>query len=193
MTIEQASKLAKQKLSVKRYKHVSNVADAAITLARRYGVDPQKAALAAWLHDIVKEQSKEELLQILGQDAIIAQSTLERPLPVWHGPAGALFAKQHGVDDPDILSAIECHTTGKKDMSIMDKVLFLSDVISAERSHPGVARLRALAREDLDAAVIAAMEDNIIYLNNKGKPLDIHTVQALEWLQQQRSRGSVGG
>lgn len=184
MTIEEASALAEKTISPRRYIHVKNVAAAARRLALRYGVDPDRAELAAWLHDIVKERSREELLQLLRSGDIIAQSTEERPLPVWHGPCGAIYARQLGVTDEEILSAIACHTTGKPEMSTFDKVLFLADVISDERSFPGVGKLRALAKRDLDAAVIAAMEENIVHLTKKQKPLDIYTVEALETLRE---------
>ncbi|MDL2254237.1 bis(5'-nucleosyl)-tetraphosphatase (symmetrical) YqeK [Ruminococcaceae bacterium OttesenSCG-928-I18] len=187
VTLEEAQELVREKLSEKRYKHVKNVVEAARKLAVHYEVDVQKAQLAGWLHDIVKESSREELLQLLRRDAIMAGATEQRPLPVWHGPCAAIYAKQElGVQDGEILSAIACHTTGKSDMSLFDKVIFLADIISAERSFPGVGKLRKLAFEDLDEAVIAAMEENIIHLNKLHKPLDTDTVQALESLRAQR-------
>lgn len=187
MTTQEAAKLAKETLSPRRFIHVQGVAAAAKTLALRYGVDPEKAELAAWLHDIVKERGRDQLLQLLGTDDIMAGSTKERPLPIWHGPCGAIYAKHElGVADGEVLSAIDCHTTGKPGMTTFDKVLFLADVISAERSFPGVGKLRALARKDLDAAVIAAMEENIVHLQQKQKPLDVYTVQALEALRADR-------
>lgn len=185
MTNQEAADLAGRSLSPRRLIHVKNVAAAARTLAKRYGVDPDRAELAAWLHDIVKESSRDRLLQLLLRDDIMAGSTGERPLPVWHGPCGAIYAGHElGVEDGEILSAIDCHTTGKPGMTTFDKVLFLADVISDERSFPGVGKLRALARRDLDAAVIAAMEENIIHLKELGKPLDVCTVQALEDLRE---------
>ncbi len=184
MTIAEASRLAQERISPRRYLHVKNVAAAARTLALRYGVDADKAELAAWLHDIVKECDREQLLQLLGQDAIMAGSTSARPLPVWHGPCGAIYARcTLGITDEEILSAIACHTTGKPGMTTFDKVLFLADIIGAERSFPGVGKLRALAKKDLDEAVVAAMEENIVHLNNKHKPLDRNTVDALESLK----------
>lgn len=184
ITIDEASALVRERTSQKRYQHVKNVAAAVRALANRNGVDPDKAELAGWLHDIVKECSRDELLQLMNQDAIMAGSTEKRPLPVWHGPCGAIYAKHRlGVDDEEILSAIACHTTGKPGMSTFDKVLFLADVISAERSFPGVGKLRALVKRDLDAAVIAAMEENIVHLNNMHKPLDTDTVEALKTMK----------
>ncbi|MGD9559114.1 MAG: bis(5'-nucleosyl)-tetraphosphatase (symmetrical) YqeK [Oscillospiraceae bacterium] len=184
MTVEQAQQLAKQQLSPKRYRHTQNVCRAARTLALRFGADVQQAELAAWLHDIVKEYSREDLLQLMGQDAIMAGSTAERPQPVWHGPCGAIYAKQVlGVADEAVLSAIACHTTGKAGMSLLDKVIFVADAISAERDYPGVDRLRKLAETDLDAVVAAVLEENIAFLKRTNKPLDEETLYALRALR----------
>ncbi len=189
LSLKEARKLAKNNLSEKRFRHVENVAEAAGKLAHHYGQNAEKAQMAAWLHDIVKECSREDLLRIMQQDVIMAGVTAQRPLPVWHGPCAAIYAKHElGILDADILSAIACHTTGKPDMAPMDKILFLADIISAERSFPGVGRLRKLAYQDIDAALIAAMEENIEHLNKLHKPLDKDTVQALDILREQRQK-----
>lgn len=184
ISCKEARKLAKRSMSEKRYHHTCNVAAAARILAGRFGVDPDKAELAGWLHDVVKERSREDLLQLMERDAIIAKSTRPRPLPVWHGPCAAVLAKTElGVEDADILSALACHTTGRAGMSTFDKVLFLADVISEEHRYPWVDNIRHLAQTDLDAAVVAAMEQNIEYLKKRGKPLDTETVAALDDLR----------
>lgn len=188
MTMEQAKKLAKKTLSARRYRHTGNVAKAARQLALRWGADPDKAELAGWLHDIVKEKTGAELLQLMEQDGIMAGSVRSRPKPIWHGPCGAIYAKHTcGVQDEDVLSAIACHTTGRAQMTLMDKVLFLADVVSEEREFEGVAQIRALAQKDLDAAVMAAMEENIRYLQRAGKTLDCDTEEALRWLKAQQA------
>lgn len=184
MTMEQAQRLAKKTLSARRYRHTQNVAAAARQLALRWGANPDKAELAGWLHDIVKEKSGAELLQLMQQDGIMAGSTRSRPKPIWHGPCGAIYAKHRcGVRDEGILSAIACHTTGKPDMTLLDKVLFLADVVSEERDFEGVDEIRALSQKDIDAAVIAAMEENIRYLQRAGKSLDHDTEEALRSLK----------
>lgn len=185
MTLQEAKKLAKQMLSPKRYHHTKHVAKAARALAQQWGGEPDQAELAGWLHDIVKEKSREDLLQLMQQDGIMAGSTQSRALPIWHGPCGAIFARhQCGVQDGEVLSAIACHTTGREHMTLLDKILFLADAISDEREFDGVEKIRALAQTDLNAAVIAVMEENIRYLNRKGKTLDHETVEALRALKQ---------
>lgn len=109
----------------------------AVKLARRWGTDPEKAAMAAILHDSAKELPKQELLQIFADNAIIAENAPARPSPVWHGIAAAILAEtQWGITDPEILSAIRCHTTGKPGMSKLDKIIYLADMTSAERDWP---------------------------------------------------------
>ena len=189
MTIEQAKKHAKKMLTARRYRHTGNVAKAARGLALRWGADPDKAELAGWLHDIVKEKNAAELLQLMAQDGIIAGLTRSRPKPIWHGPCGAIYAKHSlGVEDEEILSAIACHTTGRAGMTLMDKVLFLADVVSEEREFEGVEEIRALGQKDIDAAVIAAMEENVRYLNNAQKPLDKDTTEALQDMKAQHEQ-----
>ena len=134
-----AKKLVKSRLSEKRWTHTKNVKKMAVKLAKRWGADPEKAAMAAILHDSAKEMPKQELLQIFADNAIMAESAPQRPSPVWHGIAAAILAEtQWGITDPEILSAIRCHTTGKPDMSKLDKILYLADMTSAERDWPGV-------------------------------------------------------
>ena len=114
MTCKEAKALVKSRLSDKRYRHTINVKKMAVALAERWGADPEKAELAALLHDSAKELPKAELLQIFADNAIIANNAAQRPAPIWHGLAAAILCQtQWGVTDPEILSAIRCHTTGK--------------------------------------------------------------------------------
>ncbi len=86
----------------------------AVKLAKRYGVDEDKAALAALLHDSAKEISKDEMRELMRQYPQYAEGGEERPNPVWHGICAAILARtQWGVEDEAILSAIACHTAGK--------------------------------------------------------------------------------
>lgn len=184
MEYSEAERMVRAALSKKRYAHTCNVKEAAVELAQRYGADPEKAALAALLHDAVKERPKAELLQILRGNAIIAGNATESPAPVWHGPCAAILAKtQWGVDDPEVLDAIRYHTTGRAGMTKMDKILYLADMISAERDYPEVGELRALAGENLDAAVLQAVRYNIRWMEECGKTIDPLSREALEDLE----------
>ena len=173
MEYSEAKKLVKARLSEKRWTHTKNVKKMAVKLAKRWGADPEKAAMAAILHDSAKELPKQELLQIFADNAIIAENAPARPLPVWHGIAAAILAEtQWGITDPEILSAIRCHTTGKPGMSKLDKIIYLADMTSAERDWPGVNKLRKLELKDLDAAMLAALKQTNDFVLSQGKPLD---------------------
>ena len=181
MTVDEAKALVKSRLSEKRYKHTINVKKMAVKLAKRYGADEEKAALAALLHDSAKELPKAEMLQIFADNAIIAKNAAKRPAPVWHGYAASVLCQtQWGVTDPEILSAIECHTTGKQNMSLLDKIIYMADMTSAERDWPGVEKLRKLEMKDLDAAMLAALRQTNGFVLSEGKPLDPESKAAYE-------------
>lgn len=182
MDYAEAKKLVKARLSEKRWTHTKNVKKMAVKLAKRWGADPEKAAMAAILHDSAKELPKSELLQIFADNAIIAENAPARPSPVWHGIAAAILAQtQWGVSDPEILSAIRCHTTGKPDMSKLDKIIYLADMTSAERDWSGVEELRALQMENLDRALCDALKRSIDFVEEKGGTLDPESVAAYEY------------
>ena len=185
MTEQKARRLAKKRLSAKRYQHTLNVRRMAVKLAKRWGADPEKAALVALLHDTAKELPREEMLQILNDNAIMAENAQNRPSPVWHGICAAILAQtQWGVEDEEVLSAIRCHTTGKPGMSLLDEIVFLADMTSAERDYPEVDYLRKLEKKDIHQAMREALEMNLHWLEESGKPVDEETRAALEDLRQ---------
>ena len=184
MTYQQAEDMVRQTLSPKRFQHTMNVKNLAVRMAQHYGVDTEKAALAAILHDSAKELPRTELLQIMQDNAIIKKGTQNRPEPVWHGICAAILAKtQWNVQDGEILSAIACHTTGKENMSKLDKILFLADMTSAERDYPGVEELRSLEMRNLDKAMIQALKMTISFVEQKNAIADPESAKALAWLQ----------
>ena len=184
MTYQQAEDMVRRTLSPKRFLHTMNVKKLAVRMAQHYGVDTEKAALAAVLHDSAKELPRTELLQIMQDNAIIKKGTQNRPEPVWHGICAAILAKTHwNVQDEEILSAIACHTTGKENMSKLDKILFLADMTSAERDYPGVEELRSLEMRNLDKAMIQALKMTISFVEQKNAIADPESAKALAWLQ----------
>lgn len=179
ISLDEAKRLAKRTLSPKRYEHTLNVKKLAVELAKRNGVDEKKAALAALLHDIAKEKPKDELLQIITGNDIITNHAARRAPAVWHGGAAAVLAqREYGVDDPEILSAIACHTTGKAGMSQLDKILYMADMASYERAYPEAADLRRHVLEDLDRGTIEGLGMSIAWLKAGGKPVDPETLTA---------------
>lgn len=173
MKWKEAKDLVKGRLSEKRYQHTLNVKKMAVKLARRYGVNEEKAALAALLHDAAKEIPKEEMKALMAQYPQYAEGGESRPVPVWHGVCAAILARtEWGVTDEAVLSAIACHTAGKPGMTKLDKIVYLADMTSKERDWPGVNKLRKLEMKDLDAAMLAALKQTNDFVLSQGKPLD---------------------
>lgn len=173
MKWKEAKDLVKGRLSEKRYQHTFNVKKMAVKLARRYGVNEEKAALAALLHDAAKEIPKEEMKALMAQYPQYAEGGESRPIPVWHGVCAAILARtEWGVTDEAVLSAIACHTAGKPGMTKLDKIVYLADMTSKERDWPGVNKLRKLEMKDLDAAMLAALKQTNDFVLSQGKPLD---------------------
>ena len=186
MNQKQAKELVRSRLSDKRYEHTLNVKKMAVKLAKRYGTDEDRAALAALLHDSAKEISKDEMRAIMRAHPELAEGGEERPVPVWHGICAAILARtEWGVEDETVLSAIACHTAGKPGMSKLDKILYLADMSSAERDWPGVNKLRKLERKDLDAAMLMALKQTNDFVLSQDKPLDPMSKAAYDDIQAQ--------
>ena len=156
MDLKQAKALARKRLGDKRYHHTLNVEKMAVKLARHYGADPDQAALAALLHDTAKEMPTAEQLALLRAHPDLAGDTENRPTPIWHGVCAAILAR----------------TEWKPGMTLLDKILFLADMTSAERDFDGVESLRRLAFEDIDRAMLAALNESVSFVKHGGKPLD---------------------
>lgn len=170
----------KGELSDRRFAHVLGVKRAAQALARRYGADEEKAAMAALLHDLLREKSKEEILALAKQYGVEVGEFEQESPQVLHGPVAARMAQEDlGIEDAEILSAVENHTLAGPGMGKLDKILFLSDMIEETRDYPGVQGLRELAEEDLDRAYLAALKNSVEHLEQTGKTPARRTMEAL--------------
>ncbi len=152
---ERYREVAKSQLSAKRYIHSANVADAAEELAVCFGADKTKAKIAAILHDIAKEMTPLEQMEILKRYSEFVGYVKISEHGLLHGLTGSIYAKDKlKIKDEGILSAIRYHTTGRSVMSLLEKVIFVADIISIERRYPDVEKVRELAKKNLDAAVL---------------------------------------
>ena len=155
MSIAEYKKIIKSMMSENRYNHCVNVSKEAVKLAKRYGGDEEKAAVAGILHDITKEMPKEEQLQIMHDSGIILDDIQKNAPKLWHGISGSVYIKKHfGIEDEDILNAICYHTTGRAGMSLLEKIIFVSDFTSEERTYKGVATMRKKSRKSLEDAML---------------------------------------
>ncbi len=170
MKIEKIKKDLEKSLSGKRYRHSGGVADTGKHLAKLYGADAEKAYLAGWVHDAAKELSLSEMQAIIPMDSPLRQDAhMFNSRALLHGPAGSsLIESRYGIEDPEIQSAVRYHTTGREDMTLLEKIIFLADYIEPSRDFPGVDTLRKLAEKDLDKAVLAAYDSTISHLLEQG-------------------------
>ena len=176
-----------------RAKHTFNVAKLAVELAEMYGVDIQKAQLSALLHDIMKQQPEDIMLHRARQSDIIEKID-RKPMPVLHGFAAADFARREmGIEDREILMAIKSHTCGRRNMTDLEKIIYLADMLSEERNFPEKEPLLVLARQNLDIAMEQALKDSINWLKEKGGAIDTDSYEALEYFTALNNGGKNNG
>ena len=171
--------LLKRKLSKHRYTHSLNVSYEAVRLAKLYGADEDKAEFAGLLHDVAKELDGKDQLKLIRKAGLPQTPVFLASPKVWHAAAGAAYVKlKLGVQDEDIFNSICYHTTGREGMSLLEKIIFLADYTSAERSYDGVEDMRRLVGESLEAAMKYALVYEIGTLSAKGQPIHPNTFMA---------------
>ncbi len=171
-------KYLKANLSVKRYTHSLNVAAECRKLAEKYGEDPEKAYFAGLLHDICKEMPDDQQRALVEESGYtVCREELETR-SLLHGIAGAYFIKKEfGVEDIDILNSIRFHTVGRAGMSRLEEIVYIGDLISAERDYKDVDKMRKLAYTDLNAAMLEAFAFSMKSVIKKGGVIPICTAE----------------
>jgi len=177
-TPEQAEKEIRSRLSPRRYQHSLGVAQVAREMAERFGADPFQAYMAGIWHDYAKGISGPELLSIAEQNNLFSDE-IERLVPdLLHAPVGAFLLRQHlGVEDGELLSAVAKHTLGDEEMTVLDKIIFLADMIEPGRDYPGLERLKCLAERDLDRAMVYGLDLTLRYCLERGRLIHPRTVK----------------
>jgi len=172
-------KKLKGMLSPNRWEHSVNVKNEAVKLAIKLGVDVHKAAVAGILHDCARDMSYQQLLNKAEEfDIIIDNATLHSP-SIIHALIGPEIARREfGVSDEDVLNAMRYHTTGRGNMSLLEKIVFIADAVEPSRNYPGVKRIREVLIKSLDDAVLAALENTINHLVSKRQLIHVNTLRA---------------
>ena len=161
-----------------RYEHTLGCERAARKLAERFGGDPEKAGVAALLHDITKHLSPQEQLNLCEKYGIIPCAVEKSEPKMLHGKTAAAIAREeYGMPD-EICDAIACHTTGRYGMTLLDKILYLADYIEDTRDFPGVEKARKLARHSMDRALLYCYDQTLTDLVERGKLIHSDTVAA---------------
>ena len=161
----------------KRLRHCLGVEKAARELAERFGLDVEKAGLAGLLHDYAKKVSDEDFLSLI--DKYKLNPDLKNwGNNVWHGMVGIYKIQEDlGIEDAEILRAIEIHTVGSGTMSELDKVVYVADYIEHNRDFPGVDKARELAQRSLNQAVAYETARTVEHLAYKGLPIYPQTLE----------------
>ena len=179
----------KKELSSKRFTHTIGVVMTAERMAEHLHCAPEQARLCALLHDCAKELPMQEQYA-LAQRA--KGSLLPTDIdPIVHAPAGSVLAREkYGVEDDQVLEAIRLHTTGESVMSLLDKILFLADMVEPGRHFEGVQQIRQAALnarnlEELDMAMMLAFRHNLCYIDTNHQPLHPASLRVMETLEKQ--------
>lgn len=175
----------KEKLPKKRYEHTLGVAYTAASLAMCYGEDILKAELAGILHDVAKAKKSSELKDDMKgyidpyTDGDYVALIADKAPQILHAIYAPYLAKKdYKIEDKDILSAIRWHTTGKKDMTMLEKIVFVADYIEPNRKKlPDLDRIRTLSFHDISEAVKVIAKSTIEYLGSQGMYIDKFTYE----------------
>ena len=171
-------------LKPSRVAHVIGCEAEAVQLAKRWGEDPENAAEAGILHDITKKLVLSDQLILCRKYGIINDNAEERNFKLLHAKTGAAVARAlFGISD-EVYNAIRWHTTGKPDMTLLEKIIYMADYIEPNRDFPGVEELRKLAYEDLDKAMALGLEMSLEDIKSSGQEPYKDTVEAFEWYSQ---------
>ncbi|MBR3509530.1 MAG: bis(5'-nucleosyl)-tetraphosphatase (symmetrical) YqeK [Lachnospiraceae bacterium] len=167
----------------KRFQHTLGVEFTAASMAMKYGMPVWQAQLAGLLHDCAKCLSDEKLLKVCNKNNLSVSDIEKRNPYLLHGKVGAFLAKtEYGIEDEDILNAIEWHTTGRPGMSELEKIIFIADYIEPGRKQaPNLTEVRKLAFENLDQAMIKILKDTLEYLKSGKGEIDPMTLKTYQY------------
>lgn len=170
-----------QQLKPSRFEHVKRVEQTAITLARQYGVDVEKASIAGLVHDYAKQRPDDDFKAAIQKYQLDAD-LLNWNNAIWHGVVGAELIKvELKIYDEEILDAVRYHTTGNRYMTTLSQIIYMADYIEPARDFDGVAQARLLTKQDLSLAVAYQTQHTLAYLlanNQRIYPKTIETYNA---------------
>ena len=166
-------------IGAKRYEHSLRVMNEANKLAEIYGVDKTKASIAGLLHDCGRLKEKSYLLKKAQDFGIILEDVYAKNDNLLHAYLGAKIAKkEYNIDDIDILNSIRYHTTGRANMSKLEKVIYMADYIEPGRDFDGIDEIRELCYKNLDKSLIKSIDNTIVYIVKRGLIIHEDTIKA---------------
>ena len=171
-------------LKPSRVGHVLGCRDTAVKLAKRWGADEDDAARAGILHDVTKALDGPLQLTLCAEYGTILTDFGKKYPKTLHALTGALVAERIFGEKQSVVNAIRHHTTGKANMSLLEKIIYVADYMEPNRDFPGVERLRELAFSDLDAALKLGLEMTLEHLKRQGSEVSPESREALAYLNQ---------
>lgn len=182
LSYEEIYEIVKERLSEKRFYHSECVVERCIEYAEIYGVDVEKAKIAGIAHDVAKEIPKEDQIKVAESYGIELDEIEKNQIPLIHSKLGAEIArKEFGCTD-DICEAIKWHTTGKENMSILEKIVYMADATGKDRTWGNTEELHNMAREDLDKAMLELMKECIIDVIGRGLLAHPKSIEAYNYV-----------
>ena len=184
MDIKEIELKLKEILPERRLKHSLNVAKCAIELSKIYNCDENKAEIAGLVHDCAKYFNDKEVEECVEKYNITLDELEKNNIALSHSTIGACVAKEEfNINDEDIINAIKYHTTGKENMSLLEKVIYMADLIEEGRNFPGVEELRELTFEGkLDEALVLSFNNTIKFVINNNQLIHPRTVKARNYI-----------
>ncbi len=171
-------KILTEMLDDYRMYHSECVSECAAVLAEKYGADPEKARLAGLMHDVMKNADTNGHFEYIEKSGEKLTAVDYSNPKVWHQISGAAFLKESGIiSDEEILGAVRWHTTGKAGMTLLEKIVYVADFISADRDYPDVGVVRKLADESLESAILYTSRYTVNKLASKNLPIHPATVE----------------
>jgi len=185
-TLDISQKLRKElekELKPDRFDHTMGVAYTAASMAFVYGADVDKALIAGFLHDCAKCMSHEDQIKVCEKNNIEITDVERRNHSLLHAKVGMYLARtKYDIYDTDILNAIRWHTTGRENMSLLEKIIYIADFIEPNRKPlENLPKIRKEAFEDIDKCLAHILHDSVIYLQTIGKETDDATMEAYEF------------
>lgn len=177
--IKDIKKELEHDLDSKRYEHTLGVAYTAACLAMRYGYDMEKAYITGLLHDCAKCMSNKDKLEYCEKyDIPVTKVELENP-SLLHAKVGAeMSRRKYDIKDTEIYQAIMYHTTGHPQMTLLDKIIYISDYMEPHRDEaPNLDLVRKQAFIDIDATLLTILKDSVAYLEKSDKTVDPMTME----------------
>lgn len=183
----------RKKLKESRYVHTFGVVQSACSLAKINGVDEEKAKIAALIHDAAKNMKIDEQYKILKDNNVDIDIISQNSPQILHGWVAAILAKDlMGVVDEEILNAVKYHTTARKSMSKLEKIIYIADYIEPNRDYPGVEELRKVTFSNLDKGLLMGIDNTITFVIKQGQLVHPLTIDARNYLiLEMRNKDSI--